>query len=160
MIEEKQKETIKETVKEFFDKTTLAFDAEVSVFSGTNNNQEEKETIDINVKMSEPQILIGSAGQTLIEIQRLLRMILSKKMQKSLYVNLDINGYKKQKVEHLKQLAKDSADQAVFSGKEQKLYAMSPYERRIIHSELADRQDIIAESEGQDPERYIVIKPK
>jgi len=160
-MEEKQIEEIKEVVKEFFEKTTIVSDIEISVvFSNINDGRGEREVIDLDVKINEPQILIGQQGQTLIEIQRLLRMILTKKLANNLYVNLDINGYKKKKIEYLQFSANDYADQVVAEKKEKALPPMSSYERRIVHSELSLRQDVIAESQGVDPERYILIKPK
>jgi len=89
-----------------------------------------------------------------------LRMILNKSLQKVFYLNLDINDYKKKKVEYLKFLAKDSADEVSFSKEEKVLLPMSSYERRIIHTELSQRSDIITESQGDGFDRHVVIKPK
>jgi spoIIIJ-associated protein len=76
------------------------------------------------------------------------------------YFNLDINDYKKQKIEYLKNTAKSLADQVVQTKEDKVLLPMSSYERRIIHAELAQRTDVITESQGEGLDRHIVIKLK
>lgn len=152
MLEESEKNKIRETALEFFEKMTVLI-SKIEVVSSSD-------TTDLEVKMEEPQILIGQGGQTLFEIQRVLRMIINRKLQKIFYLNLDINDYKKKKTEYLKDLAKDLADQVALTKEEKVLAPMSSYERRIVHAELSKRQDVLTESQGQEPERCIVIKPK
>jgi len=168
MIEKSQINKIKETAEEFFEKMTIPVSSiEVSVSSEKKESQNEgdspeenREAVDFSIKMEEPQILIGQGGQTLFEIQRLLRTILNKKLQSIFYLNLDINDYKKQKVEYLKDMANDTADQVALSKEEKALPPMSAYERRIIHAELSQRLDITTESQGEGFDRHIVIKAK
>ena len=104
--------------------------------------------------------LTSGRGQTLAEIQRLLKVILRKQVpdEEPFYVNLDINGYKKKKAEYLKEMAKNIADEVVLTRKEKHLPIMLAYERRIIHLELALRGDVITESVGREPERRIIIR--
>jgi len=144
-------EQIKEKISSFFNKTTFRLDIDISY--------KEDSTIYINVNSDEPQILIGERGETLADIQRLLKMIVKKMTTDRVYVDLDINNYKKRRMDNLKDLAKQTADEAVLVNQEKALFAMSPYERRVIHLELAKRLDIATESVGNDPNRRIVIKP-
>ena len=156
MIEKNQINKIKEIVEEFFVKMTmpiLGLDADVSV-------EDEKNVVSVDVKSDEPQILIGQGGQTLFEIQRILRTILNKKLGIAFYFNLDINSYKNKKTEYLKNLAKDLADQVSLNKEEKVLPSMSSYERRIVHAELSKRTDVLTESQGDGPDRHIVIKTK
>ena len=120
----------------------------------------DRDVVSLDIKLDEPQILIGQGGQTLFETQRLLRTILNKGIGNNFLFNLDINDYKKQKIEYLKSLAKSLADQASLTKEEKVLAPMSAYERRIVHAELAQRSDIITESQGEGPDRHIVIKVK
>jgi len=143
---------IKEIVKEFFEKTT--FDVEIEFLP------EKEQTLPINLRVEEPQILIGEGGQTLAEIQHLLKAILRKKIEEPFYIGLDINNYKKKKIEYLKELARSTADEVSLSKKEKALSPMPAYERRIIHMELAGRSDVVTESVGEEPERKIVVKPQ
>ena len=156
MIEENQIEKIKEIIQEFFEKMNIA----TSVLEISPSLTEENiDAINVEIKTDEPQILIGQQGQTLFEIQRLLRAILSKNLKKIFYLSLDINSYKKNKIEHLKYLAKEIADQVAQTKEEKTLSPMSSYERRIVHSELSKRADVLTESRGDGFERHIIIRP-
>jgi len=97
----------------------------------------------------------------LAEVQRLLKVILKKQIipEEPFYVDLDINDYKKKKIEYLKEVARTTADEVTLTKKEKHLPPMSAFERRIIHLELASREDIITESIGLEPERKVVIGP-
>jgi spoIIIJ-associated protein len=143
---------IKEISGEFFEKTTLVVEIEFL--------PEKEGILPINVKSEEPQILIGEGGQTLIEIQHLLKLMLKKKIKEEFRIDLDINDYKKKKIEYLKEIAISVADEVVLAKKEKALAPMPAYERRIIHLALVDRTDVAAESIGEEPERRIIIKPR
>ncbi|PIQ07406.1 MAG: hypothetical protein COW72_00460 [Candidatus Nealsonbacteria bacterium CG18_big_fil_WC_8_21_14_2_50_37_10] len=151
MISQENLETIKKTTKEFFKKTT--FEVEIEFLP------QKDETFPINLKTDDPQILIGEGGQTLGEIQHLLKAILKRKISEPFFIDLDIVGYKKKKIEYLKELARSMADEVALTKKEKQLAPLPAYARRIIHLELAGRQDVTTESIGQEPERRVVIKP-
>jgi spoIIIJ-associated protein len=144
-------EKIQKEICAFFEKMT--FDIGVELIPPEDN------TVSINLKSDDPQILIGEGGQTLFDIQRLLTLILRKEIEEIFFLDLDINGYKKKKNEYLRELAKSVADEVSLSKKEKALDPMPAYERRIIHIELAERKDVTTESIGEEPERRIVIKP-
>ncbi len=117
------------------------------------------EVVDMQITTEDPQFLIGQNGQTLLELQRLLKILLHKKLQKNFYLNVDINGYKRKKLLYLKNLAKNVADEVLQTKVKKILPPMSSYERRIVHAELATRPDVITESQGEGPERSVVISP-
>ena len=75
-------------------------------------------------------------------------------------VFLEINGYKKQKEEKLRNLANKMANNVIKFRKPIKLEPMSAYERMIIHTELANRTDVKTESYGEEPRRRVVIRKK
>ncbi len=151
MLSQANLETIKQITNEFFQKTS--FNVEIEFLS------QKDLIIPINLKTDEPKILIGERGQTLGEIQRLLKAILRKQIDQEFYIDLDINGYKKKKIEYLKELAKSVADDVALMKEEKILPSMPAYERRIIHVELADRRDISTDSIGREPERKIIVRP-
>ncbi|UZE93384.1 MAG: KH domain-containing protein [Candidatus Nealsonbacteria bacterium] len=151
MISPSNLEEIKQITKEFFKKTT--FDVEIEFLP------QKDITLPINLETEEPQILIGEKGQTLVDIQRLLKAILKRKIQENFYIDLDINGYKKKKVEYLKELARSVADEVSLMKEEKNLPPMPAYERRVIHMELAERSNIATESIGKEPERRVIIRP-
>ena len=150
MLDKKDLEKIKKETVKFFEK--MGF--EVKVEMGEN----KENIIPINLKTEEPQILIGKDGQTLMNIQHLLKRILRKDLEQ-VFIDLDINEYKKKKMEYLRELAQNRADEVALSKKEKALNPMSSYERRIIHIELSDRADVKTESISDEPMRKIVIKP-
>jgi len=151
MLNQTDLEIIKKIAEEFFQKTTFEVEIEFLL--------QEDLTLPINLKAEEPQILIGEGGQTLAEIQHLLKAILKRKIAKPFFIDLDINGYKKKKLEYLKELARSMADEVALTKKEKNLPPMPAYERRVVHLELAGRSDVATESTGQEPERRIVIRP-
>ncbi len=146
---------IQEIIGEFFSKIGVIVEA-------IEIKTPQDSTIPINLKMEDPQVLIGEGGQTLMEVQRLLKLVLQKKIasEARFYIDLDINDYKKKKTDYLKEMAKSTADEVSLIKKEKYLPPMSAYDRRVIHVELAGRQDIITESVGYDPERMIVVRPR
>ena len=168
MLEQNHINKIKEATSEFFEKMTMpvsSIEANLSVIDKKNQEEQaspegDKDAIDVDVKLEEPQILIGQGGQTLFEVQRILKTILNKKLGKVFFFNLDINDYKKKKVEYLKGLAKELADQVALDKEEKVLLPMSAYERRVVHAELSQRTDVVTESHGEGFDRHIVIKPK
>ena len=151
MISKEGLEKIRKITKEFFQKTTF----DVSLDFST----QEENTLLIEVKTEDPQILIGERGQTLADIQHLLKIILRKKTEESFYINVDINDYKKKKAEYLKELANSVADDVVLTKEEKALSPMRAFERRIVHMELAERSGVITESIGERDERKVVVKP-
>jgi len=147
---------IKALVGEFFDKMTIpATKIDVRISTEEDLFLDQKDAL--NEKKD--SVLING-GQTLFETQRVLKMVLNKKLQKNFYLDLDINDYKKQKIEYLKSLAKDLADHVALTKETKTLFPMPAYERRIIHKELSHRSDIISESQGEGLDRHIIIKAK
>lgn len=151
---QKLKKDLKEIeifVRDFFKKMGFEIEIEKEDFN--------QDVLQLSLKAKEPQLLIGGGGRTLIEIQKVLGKILRKKIGQ-FFLDLDINQYKKNKTEYLKDLAKSTADQVSLSKKEKVLPPMPPSERRIIHLALIGREDVLSESQGQEPKRRVVIKPK
>ena len=143
---------IKSLVCQFFEK--MGFDLQkAEVFL-------EEGVLYIKVKVEEPKILIGQGGIVLNTIQKLLSKILKKQNKGEFFVDLDINEYKEKKYTYLKEMANSIADEVALSKKEKELEPMPAYQRRIIHLELAKRNDVSTESIGEEPERRIIIKPK
>ena len=147
-------EKLKTAAKEFFEQTGLALEVEIK-------NQADS-TIFVDVKAEEPQFLIGERGQTLGEIQRLLRAVLRRKAENPtpFFIDVDVNDYKKKKTEYLKEVAQTAADEVPMPKKGKELTSMSSYERRGVHTVLASRPDIATESIGEGPERRVKIKPR
>lgn len=144
--------TAKKFVQQFFEK--MGFDAyqiEGSLEEGV---------LHIKVKVEDPKILIGQGGAVLSTIQKLISKILKRKTNEDFFLDLDINEYKEKKYAYLKEMANTVADEVALSKKTKELEPMPAYQRRIIHLELAKRNDVATESVGEEPERRVAIKPK
>jgi spoIIIJ-associated protein len=142
---------IKKLIEEFFKKTGFEVFIEILPF--------QEKTIPVRIKTDEPKFLIGQNAKVLISLQRLLKLILKRKTGEDFYIDLDINDYKKKKIEYLEETAKSLADEVFLTKKEKILPPMPAYERRIIHLELSKRSDVLTESQGEGEERRVVIKP-
>ena len=156
MLEQEETKLIENIVLDFFDATGYS----VGVKTINLRKEEENNIININLTTAEAQMLIGKQGIVLSDIQLLLRKILKKALNKEIFLNLDIDSYKKKKEEYLRDLAQDLADEAVFTKKNKEIAMPASFDRRIVHMELERRQDVIVESEGEGEDRHIVIKPK
>ncbi|MDP2640976.1 MAG: R3H domain-containing nucleic acid-binding protein [Candidatus Yanofskybacteria bacterium] len=118
------------------------------------------EGILVSARMEEPQLFIGEKGQTLAEIQHLIRAILRKKIGEPVFLRLDINNYRKNREQYLRELATTTADEVSLLKHDRELPPMPASERRVIHAMLTGRQDVVSESIGEEPNRRIVIKIK
>ena len=134
--------------QEFFDK--LGFQGKVEI-------NDEDEMLWINFDTEDSGFLIGHHGETLKSVAWLLKLKLGEDGRNLV---LDINNYKKDKKTRLENMAYELANKARADGRPQVMPTMSAYERRMVHMALVDQADIIAESEGEEPNRRIVIKLK
>jgi len=118
------------------------------------------ESILVDIKTPDGNLLIGQRGQSLDALQYLARVMLRKKLGQVINFIVDVNSYKKKKEQYLKDLALDVASKVKSSSEEIELAPMSSYERRIIHLVLAENEEVTTESTGEEPERRVVVKPK
>ncbi len=151
MLDQEDLKKVKKIVEDFFQK----IDFEISI----ENLCQRENTLCLNLKTKDPKTLIGEKGEILTDLQHLLKALIKKTLKKDFYLDLDINDYKKRKIEFLKELAQDLADEVALTKKEKILPPMPAYERRIIHLELASRKDVTTQSTGKEPERKVIIKP-
>ena len=116
----------------------------------------------INIKMysDNNNILIGRNGQTLMAIQTILRQIVHNEIDIYPYILLDVENYKEKKISQLERNAKKIAHEVQKTKIDVSLDNMNSYERRIIHNALANFKNISTSSEGEEPNRHIVIRYK
>jgi len=104
-------------------------------------------------------LFIGRHGQTIDAVQHLAQRIVFPDGPSSVRVVIDANGYRERRAESLRAEAEDAADRAIASGKPVELDPLPPFERRIVHEYLRDRGGVETHSEGNEPERYLVVSP-
>ncbi len=116
----------------------------------------------INIKMfsSKNSILIGKNGQTLKALTNILKQVVYKDLEVYPYILLDVEDYKEKQEKRLERLAKSIAREVRTTGAEIAMDNMNSYERRIVHNVLAKYEDLDTSSEGEEPNRHIVVKLK
>ncbi len=129
---------------------------------GLELNLETKRTekyIQIKMYSNNNSLLIGKNGKTLEAIQTIVRQAIYNNT--GIYVNivLDVENYKEKHERSIENLAKKLAKEVIQTQIEIKMDSMNSYERRLIHEVLKDYKGIKTESEGEEPNRCVVIKP-
>lgn len=123
-------------------------------------NLKEGTHIIYNIQSQENALLIGREGRTLDSFQTLLKVFLHSLTDERLTVSLDIGGYKENRIRQLEILATKIAKDVARTGIEVRLDPMNSYERRIIHTKLAEWRDVFTESQGDGEHRAIIVKPR
>lgn len=121
--------------------------------------KEEEEKIIIDLKTEKSSSVIGYRGEILDALQTLAGAVANIGRDDYRRVVVDCEDYREKREETLKSLAEKLAAKAVRIGRKIVLEPMSPYERRVLHSALADNTEVKTQSEGKEPNRYVVIIP-
>lgn len=103
--------------------------------------------------------LIGHHGQTIDAIQHLAYRILFRRLDHPLRLIVDAGGYRERRAVALKAAADQAAEAAIHDGRPVALEAMSALERKVVHEHLKERHDVETYSEGQEPDRRLVVAP-
>ena len=106
-------------------------------------------------------LLIGRRGETLDAMQYLVSLVANKNRKDDGYlrVTLDTEGYRSRREETLKRLARKNAMHVRQTGRPVSMEPMNPYERRVLHSALQGFSGVTTHSEGEEPNRHVVITP-
>ena len=102
--------------------------------------------------------LVGSGGDVLDALQELTRLAVQTSTGDRSRLMLDIEGFRSGRKSELKALAEKMAEKAKSSGEEIRLEPMNAFERKVIHDTIQDL-GLSSESEGEDPDRFVVIFP-
>ena len=116
--------------------------------------------LSIDVKAEDMGVLIGKRGQTLDSLQYIVSLAINKDSNEYVKVKLDSENYRIRRKETLENLAKNIASKVKRTGRQVSLEPMNSFERRIIHSALQGDPNCETFSEGNDPYRKVVVKPK
>ena len=157
-MEEKTQLDIKETIKQ----VVLGLTEKMQIESEVEMKEDFKdgrENLICNVKTEESNYLIGQYGVNLQALQHLARVIVRKKTAAMVDFILDVNFYRQEKNESIAALARGTAEKVILEQKAVTLRPMSPYERRLVHMELAGNEKIKTESFGEGEDRQVIIKP-
>lgn len=142
-------------VREFLEKILSTMQTEATI-----NIEFDEESINAEIFGEDVAFLIGRYGNTLLAINYLCNLIVNKDKETYKRVVIDVENYRKKREESLKSLANRTAARVVKYRKPVSLAPMPAFERRIIHTELQDHQYVETVSQGEEPNRNVVIKLK
>lgn len=120
---------------------------------------EDDDELAANLTGEDLGLLIGRHGQTIDAIQHLAYRIAFRDAEHRKRVTVDAAGYRARRAALLEQDADDAVEEALETGKPVALDAMNAVERRVVHEYLRDRDGIETYSEGDEPDRHLVIAP-
>ena len=154
-IEVIEKREVVKYIKDYIVKLLkdLGFQANVEI--------KNKETVPTYTIYSDNDaLLIGKNGKNLKALSVIVNQHINKELGRTYKFIIDINSYKEKHEKQLEQLAKRIAREVASTKIEVKMDSMNSYERRIIHNALTNNKKVYTESEGEEPNRYVVVKPK
>ena len=102
--------------------------------------------------------LVGSKGEVLEALQELTRLAVHRHTGMRTRIMIDVGGYRQRKRAELAETGRDAADEVKRTGVPKKLWAMNPFERKIVHDAVA-AAGLRSESEGEEPDRRVVVLP-
>jgi spoIIIJ-associated protein len=143
-----------ERVRAILERVVDALDVEADV-----EVDEDSEQIVARVEGDDVGLLIGRRGQTIDAVQLLCYRAAFRGVQERKRVVVDAAGYRERRQEAVERQADRAADRALKTGKEIELEPMTPSERRVVHQYLKERSGIETFSEGEEPERCVIVAP-
>ena len=120
-------------------------------------DDQDEDTVLVNIEGNDLSILIGRRTETLNSLQYIASLIIGKQLDRWAPLIIDVQGYRARRERQLRVLARRMAEQAIHTGRKQVLEPMPANERRIIHLELRDHPQVATESLGEEPNRKITI---
>jgi spoIIIJ-associated protein len=130
----------------------LGLDVEIEV-------EERDGVLSGRLKGEDVGLFIGKRGQTIDAVQHLAQRIVFPQGPSSVRVAIDAGGYRERRTESLCADADDAAEEALRSDRPVELVPMPPWERRVVHEHLRERGGVETHSEGDEPERRLVVSP-
>src|SRR6476660_3358601 len=144
-------EALEELLEEIAESLRLDVDITVREVEGTLTGTLSGEDVGL---------FIGRHGQTIDAVQHLAQRIVFPDGPADVRVVIDANGYRERRAEALRADADEAADEALRLGEPVELDPLPPFERRIVHEYLRERGDVATHSEGNEPERYLIVTPQ
>jgi spoIIIJ-associated protein len=120
----------------------------------------DEETIEVAAKGDELGLLVGPRGSTLAALQDVTRAVVQRQCpSRTDRILVDVAGYREKRSAALKRFSTQIAEEVIASGQEKALESMSPADRKAVHDAVNEIDGVVTRSEGEDPNRYIVIAP-
>ncbi len=142
---------IQKTVEDLFNSLEI---------DGSFDIEDSAEGADIVVDTKDSGMIIGYHGDTLDSLQLLISLMVAKKLGEFKRITLEVGDYKKNRGDWLKTLAAETKEKVLSENREVFLPNLKSWERRIVHLELQEDDEVISESTGEGRERVLVVRPK
>ena len=146
-------EQVAETGAEFLRGLLAAMDLEAEVTSST-----EGESAFLDVVGEGLGVLIGRRGQTLDALQEVTRTAVQRRLRSRARLLVDVEGYRARRRSSLADYAREIAERAKERGTEIELEPMTAYERKVVHDAVAEVEGASSFSEGEEPNRKVVVR--
>lgn len=147
----------RETVRELL--IQMGIQAELTAEYGDPDDRNETPVL-VNIEGNDLSFLIGRHSETINALQYIASLIINKKLNRWIPLQVDVQNYRLRRERELRKLARRIGDQVATSGRKQFLEPMPANERRIIHMELRENPAVETESTGEEPYRKVIISPK
>lgn len=118
------------------------------------------EPVYLSISTQDSALLIGKKGENLKALQGIINTLYRHNNPEAGFVGIDVEGYKKERVEKVQAIAQQMAQKAAETGEDQHLKPMNAFERRSIHTMLSEDPNIVTDSEGEGLSRHIVIRKR
>lgn len=142
---------LKDSIKEITDLMKIKVNLEV---------RRRENNINITIFSNNNSILIGKNGKNIQAFQNIIRQMIPNKINEEYKIIIDVENYKERKIHNIERIAKQVAKEVASTKLESKLESMNSFERRAVHNILANNKYVYTESFGEEPNRYVIIKPK
>ena len=146
---------IVEYVKDFI--TRLLSKMGVEVISLVDKSKDDQ--INITINSNKDALLIGKEGKNLKALELVVKQNVYNLIGTYLYLILNVANYNERHEKYLQTLAKKIANEVKHTNQQVIMDNMNSYERRIIHNALANFKGVATISEGEEPNRHIIVKP-
>jgi len=121
--------------------------------------QEGREILILNIETDDAKLMIGQAGDNLLAFQHVVRLLFRKKSEGEVIpFTIDVNNYRQEKADRLRSVARSAALKVRRTGEKEVLQVMPAYDRRVVHTFLAEEKDLMTISYGEEPDRQVVVK--
>ncbi len=156
-IRVRKRENPIDIAKDFLVKTFKAMNMDVEL---KMDFDEAENTINVDLVGKEMGVLIGKRGQTLDSLQYLTSLVVNKYSESYVKIKMDTENYRKRRKDTIENLARNIASKVKKTHRSAFLEPMNPYERRLIHAALQPDKYVETHSEGEEPNRKVVVTLK
>jgi spoIIIJ-associated protein len=153
-VEALMTDNVEEIIQQYLDNVLQHFNMKFSIEA-----QKNERGVTFKVEAENNPVLIGRDGKTLSALQFMCKQISYIFSDEPVNITIDVGGYKEKRILQLEILATKTAKEVAKSKIEAQLKPMNSYERRIIHAKLSEWRDVETVSMGEEPNRYLVIRP-